>query len=64
MIDMINDAAVLRRSIPILLFGRLPYEYGLTKHFRHVKEQVAIFRGIAKEIIEKRSTEIMNEKRP
>lgn len=51
MIDMINDAAVLRRSIIMLLFGKLPYEYGLTQHFRHVKQQTNVFRAIAKEII-------------
>ena len=55
MMDMLSDAAGLKQSFPILLLSILPYKYGLTKQYRHVKEQVAIFREIAKEIIDKRS---------
>lgn len=46
-VDVVNSAIEVSSSALIILFGKLPYEYGVTKKIRKVKEAIQVYRTIS-----------------
>lgn len=60
--NLMGDANIISVSIPMMIFGKTAYRYGVTAKIREVKENIKILKSIASEMIKKRSEEIAKGK--